>query len=65
MLTSISSRVNMYASTWICTKTEVQLDLQSSRMEKRSPKSQGRRLSTLEEIDIGEPMIEDAQSTKG
>ena len=60
----ISSRVNMYASTWICTKVEVQPEKQIGNLEKRSPRSRGRRLSTLEEIDIGEPMIEEYQNVE-
>lgn len=54
----------MYASTWICTKTrhpsieEEEKPFEPSTAD--SPPTKGKtRLSTLEEIDLGSPMMEE------
>lgn len=47
----------MYASTWICTKVE-ELRKKEAQEPDKGQFSRRRGLSTLKEIDIGEPMIE-------
>lgn len=54
-------RVNMYASAWICTKLETPSS-PKARKSPRSPTFTRSRLSTLEEIDLGSPMIDDEKS---
>ena len=52
-----SGRVNMYASTWICTKTETtSSDLSNKVMAAFA--SAISKPNTLEEIDLGSPMVD-------
>ena len=54
----------MYASAWICTKTEMMSTNavggeEASVSSSTPPMSRSSRASTLEELDIGLPMIEE------
>ena len=59
------TRVNMYASAWICTKTEMTSTKavvggeEALASSSTPPISRSSRASTLEELDIGLPMIEE------
>lgn len=48
----------MYASAWVCTKQPVVVATES-RPKRRSPRMLKSSLSTLEEIDIGSPMVDE------
>ena len=56
-------RVNMYASAWICTKQAPPARVESP-TKRRSPRILKSSLSTLEEIDLGLPMVEEDNSIR-
>lgn len=52
----------MYASAWICTKQALAV-APISPTRRRSPRMLKSSLSTLEEIDIGSPMVDEETPT--